>query len=96
MGLEFLHKTLKVIHRDIKPSNMLINSEGEVKIADFGVSAQLENSLEQRSTWVGTTMYMSPERLKGDNYTTDSDLWSLGLTLVEGATGREPFYDTAN
>ena len=41
-------------------------------------------------------MYMSPERLKGDNYTTDSDLWSLGLTLVEGATGREPFYDTAN
>ena len=36
-------------------------------------------------------MYMSPERLKGDNYTTDSDLWSLGLTLVEGATGREPF-----
>lgn len=41
-------------------------------------------------------MYMSPERLQGENYTTDSDLWSLGITLVEGATGKEPFYDNAN
>ena len=41
-------------------------------------------------------MYMSPERLKGENYTTDSDLWSLGLTLIEAATGKEPFYDSVS
>jgi serine/threonine protein kinase len=58
-GLEYLHKTMKVIHRDIKPSNLLINSEGEVKIADFGVSGKINSTLEYKETWVGTLTYMS-------------------------------------
>ena len=90
-GLEYLHKKMKVIHRDIKPSNLLINSEGRVKIADFGVSGKLESTTDQKNTWVGTVTYMSPERFRGDNYTADTDLWSLGLTIIECAWGRYPY-----
>jgi mitogen-activated protein kinase kinase 1 len=89
--MEYLHKKMKVIHRDIKPSNLLINSEGKVKIADFGVSGKLESTTDQKNTWVGTVTYMSPERFRGENYTADTDLWSLGLTLVECAWGRYPY-----
>lgn len=90
-GLVYLHKTMKVIHRDIKPSNILINSKGEVKIADFGVcSQQLENSLDMKVSWVGTLIYMSPERLLGQEYSFNSDIWSLGLTLMECAMGKYP------
>eukprot|EP00742_Colponemidia_sp_Colp-10_P006036 GILJ01006460.1.p1 GENE.GILJ01006460.1~~GILJ01006460.1.p1 ORF type:complete len:395 (+),score=49.26 GILJ01006460.1:109-1293(+) len=90
-GLEYLHKTLKLIHRDIKPSNLLVNSRGDFKIADFGVSGQMENSVDVKISWVGTVTYMSPERIRGDTYQSDSDLWSLGLTLVECALGRFPY-----
>lgn len=58
-GLEYLHKTKKVIHRDIKPSNILLNKKGQVKIADFGVSGQMENTFDCMSSWVGTVLYMS-------------------------------------
>ena len=84
-GLEYLHKTMKVIHRDIKPSNILINKKGQVKIADFGVSGKMEGTYDCMSTWVGTVSYMSPERLKGESYFADTDIWSLGLVLVECA-----------
>jgi len=57
---------MKVIHRDIKPSNLLVNSEGQVKIADFGVSGKLDNTMDSKNTWVGTVTYMSPERFKGE------------------------------
>jgi serine/threonine protein kinase len=66
-GLDYLHKQKKLIHRDIKPSNILVNSEGLVKISDFGVSGQLMNSKDQRNTWIGTVTYMSPERFRGGN-----------------------------
>lgn len=57
-GLDYLHK-MKVIHRDIKPSNLLLNSEGEVKISDFGVSTILTNTYSKKDSWVGTAFYMS-------------------------------------
>eukprot|EP01017_Pseudomicrothorax_dubius_P020390 TRINITY_DN2225_c0_g1_i3.p1 TRINITY_DN2225_c0_g1~~TRINITY_DN2225_c0_g1_i3.p1 ORF type:complete len:339 (-),score=23.79 TRINITY_DN2225_c0_g1_i3:249-1265(-) len=91
-GLEYLHNEKRVIHRDIKPSNILVNSEGYVKIADFGVSGVLTTK-PQRSSWVGTVTHMSPERLKGDPYTCDTDLWSLGLTVYELALGYFPYCD---
>jgi len=56
---------MRVIHRDIKPSNILVNSEGEVKISDFGVSAKIAHTNEGKSSWVGTLVYMSPERVQG-------------------------------
>jgi len=92
-GLEYLHKNIRVIHRDIKPSNLLLNSEGQVKIADFGVSGQINSTYECKHTWVGTLPYMSPERCKGEGYNFDTDIWSLGLTIVEMALGKYPYLD---
>jgi len=90
-GLVYLHKSLHLIHRDIKPSNLLMNTKGELKIADFGVSGQLAHTMSKAVTWVGTVTYMSPERISGRSYSYDSDIWSLGLTLVECALGRYPY-----
>ena len=64
-GLDHLHRVLKVVHRDIKPSNVLLNSRGEVKLADFGMSGQLASTFSRLASWVGTAAYMSPERISG-------------------------------
>ncbi|KAG0253122.1 MAP kinase kinase (MEK) [Mortierella polycephala] len=87
-GLSYLYHNHKIVHRDLKPSNILINSTGMVKICDFGVSGQLVNSIA--NTFVGTSNYMSPERIRGWNYGVQSDVWSLGITLMELALGRFP------
>lgn len=90
-GLVYLHNERHVIHRDIKPSNLLVNHKGEVKITDFGVSAMLASSVGQRNTFVGTYNYMSPERISGSTYDYKSDIWSLGLVILECAIGRFPY-----
>ncbi|WOG94314.1 hypothetical protein DCAR_0313607 [Daucus carota subsp. sativus] len=90
-GLVYLHNERHVIHRDIKPSNLLVNHKGEVKITDFGVSAMLASSMGQRNTFVGTYNYMSPERISGSTYDYKSDIWSLGLVILECAIGRFPY-----
>ena len=74
---------------DVKPSNILVNQLGEIKIADFGVSGELTSTLA--NTFVGTSAYMSPERIQGKQYSVQCDVWSLGLTLLELVTGRFPF-----
>ncbi|KAJ3901335.1 kinase-like domain-containing protein [Lentinula edodes] len=91
-GLVYLYEAMGVLHRDIKPSNILLNSEGQVKLCDFGVSGELENSVAK--TFVGTSVYMSPERIQGSDYSVKSDVWSLGITLIELAHGCFPFADT--
>ncbi|KAF5481791.1 hypothetical protein F2P56_002415 [Juglans regia] len=90
-GLLYLHHEKHVIHRDLKPSNLLINHRGEVKITDFGVSAILASTSGQANTFVGTYNYMSPERIIGGRYSYKSDIWSLGLVLLECATGQFPY-----
>ena len=77
------------MHRDIKPSNVLVNSRGQIKLCDFGVSSELVNSIAD--TFVGTGTYMAPERIQGSPYTVKSDVWSVGLTLMELAIGKFPF-----
>ncbi|KAH0970751.1 hypothetical protein GBA52_022907 [Prunus armeniaca] len=90
-GLLYLHHEKHIIHRDFKPSNLLINHQGEIKITDFGVSAIKASTSEQANTFVGTFNYMSPERIVGGNYSYKSDIWSLGLVLLECATGQFPY-----
>lgn len=90
-GLDYLHREKKVIHRDIKPSNILVNKKGQLKIADFGVSGKIDRTIECLSSWVGTMTHMSPERLKGEAYYKDTDIWSLGLVILECALNRFPF-----
>lgn len=90
-GIIYLHHEKHIIHRDLKPSNILINHRGEVKISDFGVSAILESSSSQRDTFIGTHNYMSPERISGPNHSYPSDIWSLGIVLLECATGQFPY-----
>ncbi|KAF8794678.1 dual specificity mitogen-activated protein kinase kinase 1-like [Argiope bruennichi] len=93
-GLRYLREKHQIMHRDVKPSNILINSRGEIKICDFGVSGQLIDSMA--NSFVGTRSYMSPERLQGTHYTVQSDIWSLGLSLVEMAIGRYPIPPPTN
>ncbi|RLM54372.1 mitogen-activated protein kinase kinase 2-like isoform X3 [Panicum miliaceum] len=90
-GLMYLHHERRIIHRDLKPSNILINHRGEVKISDFGVSAIISSSSGQRDTFIGTKNYMAPERINGKKHGYMSDIWSLGLVILECATGNFPF-----
>ncbi|KAI9797158.1 MAG: MAP kinase kinase (MEK) [Candelina submexicana] len=88
-GLTYLYNVHRIMHRDIKPSNVLVNSRGSIKLCDFGVSGELVNSIAD--TFVGTSTYMAPERIQGAKYSVKSDVWSVGLTLMELAIGRFPF-----
>ena len=88
-GLIYLYECHRIMHRDIKPSNVLVNSRGHIKLCDFGVSGELVNSIAD--TFVGTSTYMAPERIQGAQYTIKSDVWSVGLMIMELAIGRFPF-----
>ncbi|KAF7506545.1 hypothetical protein GJ744_011691 [Endocarpon pusillum] len=88
-GLTYLNSR-KIIHRDIKPSNILLCRDGQVKLCDFGVSGEF-GTKGDANTFIGTSYYMAPERIQGQSYTITSDVWSLGVTLLEVAQHRFPF-----
>jgi mitogen-activated protein kinase kinase 3 len=90
-GLYQLHKQMHIVHRDIKPANILLNLDGVAKISDFGISRPLDNTLAMCATWKGTQNYMAPERIERRPYGFASDIWSLGLVVLECATGEYPF-----
>ena len=93
-GLRYMHREMKQVHRDLKPANCLLTSAGLLKLSDFGISKQLDSSQALAMTQVGSTAYMSPERLKGDEYSFVSDVWSVGIIAHEGLTGEHPFPTT--
>ncbi|XP_030683539.1 dual specificity mitogen-activated protein kinase kinase 6 isoform X3 [Nomascus leucogenys] len=93
-ALEHLHSKLSVIHRDVKPSNVLINALGQVKMCDFGISGYLVDSVA-KTIDAGCKPYMAPERINPElnqkGYSVKSDIWSLGITMIELAILRFPY-----
>ena len=77
----YLHRVKHQVHRDIKPANILVSSSGAVKLSDFGISKELGMTIGLCNTFLGTMIYMSPERIYGKKYSYSSDIWSLGLML---------------
>lgn len=100
-GLKALKEDHNIIHRDVKPTNILVNTKGQIKICDFGVSGNLVASIAK--TNIGCQSYMAPERISGGGtasagagpgagtYSVQSDIWSLGLSIIECAMGRYPY-----
>ncbi|CAH8832176.1 unnamed protein product [Trichobilharzia szidati] len=95
-GLNFMHNRGR-IHRDIKGANILLTDDGHVKVADFGVAAQLSTSIAKRTTLIGTPYWMAPEvasiESRGSGYDGRCDIWGVGITAIEYAELQPPMFD---
>ena len=92
-GLQIIHKRNRIVHRDIKAANILITTDCEIKIADFGVSRQFDSGACQTMTITGTPYWMAPEVISGTYYSFPADIWSVGITAVELAEGAPPYIE---
>jgi len=97
-ALEYAHTAAKIVHRDLKPANLMVDARGDLKIADFGISATLADTTTRVSkqnshgSSSGTPVYMSPQQMMGEKPAATDDIYSLGATLYELLTGKPPFY----
>uniref|UniRef100_A0A3B5LD10 non-specific serine/threonine protein kinase n=1 Tax=Xiphophorus couchianus TaxID=32473 RepID=A0A3B5LD10_9TELE len=96
-ALNYLHH-MKIIHRDLKAGNVLLTLEGDIKLADFGVSAKNTKTLQRRDSFIGTPYWMAPEvvmceTMKDAPYDYKADIWSLGITLIELAQIEPPHHE---
>ncbi|XP_056097621.1 serine/threonine-protein kinase 10 isoform X2 [Rhinichthys klamathensis goyatoka] len=96
-GLQYLH-SMKIIHRDLKAGNILLTLDGDIKLADFGVSAKNTKTLQRRDSFIGTPYWMAPEvvmceTMKDAPYDYKADIWSLGITLIELAQIEPPHHE---
>ena len=89
-ALDYAHAN-GIVHRDIKPANIMILTNGEVKVADFGIARVMATSKTQTGVVLGTPSYMSPEQIAGKKVDGRSDLFSLGVVLYELISGEKPF-----
>jgi serine/threonine protein kinase len=89
-GLAALHER-HLVHRDIKPGNVLVSQRGRIKLTDFGISETVKTSAPYLDGFVGTQIYMSPERLEGAVYGMSADIWAAGLVVAFAALGRHPY-----
>ena len=90
-GLAYLHSK-NIVHRDIKSDNILVNEQGDLKLADFGYAAQLTQERNRRASKVGTVCWMAPELIRGKTqYDEKVDIWSFGIFALELADGEPPY-----
>jgi len=96
-AFEYAHQN-KIVHRDIKPSNIIITKGSKIKVLDFGIAKIMDetSSMTKTGTQMGTVFYMSPEQVRGEKVNHLSDIYSLGVTLFQMATGNAPYDPTSN
>ncbi len=82
---------MNIIHRDLKPENLLLDENGNIKICDFGWSAEFSNQNQKRTTFCGTIDYMAPEMIQDKSHDHTLDIWCLGVLLYELLHGKAPF-----
>lgn len=93
-GLCYLH-SINILHLDVKTGNILLTAEGKVKLADFGVSEQIQRGSRMitPADFIGSPLFMAPEVIKKTEFNHKADIWSVGITLIEMAEGRPPYHD---
>jgi serine/threonine protein kinase len=90
LGLQYLHQN-DILHRDIKAANILLDNNGIVKLADFGHSLSIKDIDKSKQGLKGTPLWMAPEVIKYNDYSRQSDIWSVGCTIIEMVTGKPPY-----